>query len=118
MENGREGLTRAWDRLIVIPLAFLRRIDSLKYTSVVALIFIGYLVVLVVAHLAIGDTIPDRGEVKIFQWQGIVSALSSLPVIVFAYTCHQNVRIATLGVLRIRETDLELADVPDTQRDQ
>ncbi|KAJ9625757.1 hypothetical protein H2203_004519 [Taxawa tesnikishii (nom. ined.)] len=46
--------------LIVIPLSFLRRLDSLKYTSVVALISIGYLVVLVVYHFARGDTIPDR----------------------------------------------------------
>ncbi|EDU41619.1 vacuolar amino acid transporter 6 protein [Pyrenophora tritici-repentis] len=76
--------------LIVIPLSFLRRLDSLKYTSVIALFSIAYLVVLVVAHFIKGDTIADRGTVRVFQWAGPVNALAAFPVIVFAYTCHQN----------------------------
>ena len=77
--------------LIVIPFSFLRRLDSLKYTSVIALISIGYLVVLVVYHFAAGDTIDHyTSPLRIFHWAGPVEALSSLPVIVFAYTCHQN----------------------------
>jgi len=76
--------------LIVIPLSFLRRLDSLKYTSVIALMSIGYLVILVLAHFIKGDTISDRGEINVIRWAGPVPALSSLPVIVFAYTCHQN----------------------------
>jgi amino acid permease len=75
----------------VIPLSFLRRLDSLKYTSVVALVSIGYLVILVVYHFSKGDTKADRGPIRIIQWAGVVPALSSFPVIVFAYTCHQNV---------------------------
>lgn len=77
-------------RLIVIPLSFLRRLDSLKYTSVIALCSIAYLVVLVVAHYIKGDTLEERGEVRVFSWAGPVAALASFPVIVFAYTCHQN----------------------------
>ncbi|KAL1296723.1 hypothetical protein AAFC00_000194 [Neodothiora populina] len=76
--------------LVVIPLSFLRRLDSLKYTSVIALISIGYLVVLVVYHFAKGDTLAERGAVHLVQWKGIVPTLASFPVIVFAYTCHQN----------------------------
>lgn len=76
--------------LIVIPLSFLRRLDSLKYTSIVALFSIAYLVILVVAHFIKGDTLADRGTVRVFQWAGPVSALAAFPVIVFAYTCHQN----------------------------
>ena len=34
----------------------------------------------------------DRGEIRYFKWAGPVETLSSFPVIVFAYTCHQNVR--------------------------
>lgn len=79
-------------RLIVIPLSFLRKLDSLKYTSIIALVSIAYLVVLVVYHFGSGDTLPDRGEVNWFKWQGAVPTLASFPVIVFAYTCHQNVR--------------------------
>ncbi|KAL8952059.1 MAG: hypothetical protein Q9222_002011 [Ikaeria aurantiellina] len=76
--------------LIVIPLSFLRRLDSLKYTSVIALISIGYLVILVVAHFIKGDTTQDRGPVRVVRWESVVATLSSFPVIVFAYTCHQN----------------------------
>ncbi|KAF2818385.1 hypothetical protein CC86DRAFT_309420 [Ophiobolus disseminans] len=76
--------------LIVIPLSFLRRLDSLKYTSIIALFSIAYLVILVVAHYIKGDTIADRGTVRVFHWSGPISALAAFPVIVFAYTCHQN----------------------------
>ncbi|KAG0645148.1 Vacuolar amino acid transporter 5 [Hyphodiscus hymeniophilus] len=76
--------------LVVIPLSFLRRLDSLKYTSVVALISIGYLVILVVYHFAKGDTMADRGVIRVIEWGGLVPTLKSFPVIVFAYTCHQN----------------------------
>ena len=77
-------------RLIVIPLSFLRRLDSLKYTSIIALFSIAYLVILVVAHYIRGDTLAQRGPVRVFVWSGPVSALAAFPVIVFAYTCHQN----------------------------
>ncbi|KAL9002069.1 MAG: hypothetical protein Q9188_004983 [Gyalolechia gomerana] len=76
--------------LIVIPLSFLRRLDSLKYTSVIALISIGYLVILVVAHFIRGDTMADRSAIRVVRWESAVATLSSFPVIVFAYTCHQN----------------------------
>ncbi|KAF3768861.1 hypothetical protein M406DRAFT_44491 [Cryphonectria parasitica EP155] len=75
--------------LVIIPLSFLRRLDSLKYTSVIALISIGYLIILVVYHFA-SDSIENRGEVNIIHWNGPIAFLSSLPVVVFAYTCHQN----------------------------
>lgn len=85
-------MANAYNRLIVIPFSFLRRLDSLKYTSVIALISIGYLVILVVAHFIKGDTRSQRGEIRPFIWGGPSAFLSSLPVMVFAYTCHQNVR--------------------------
>ncbi|KAJ2894995.1 amino acid transporter [Zalerion maritima] len=75
--------------LVIIPLAFLRRLDSLKYTSVIALVSIGYLIILVVYHFA-ADTIQERGEVNVIEWQGPVAMLSTLPIVIFAYTCHQN----------------------------
>lgn len=74
----------------MIPFSFLRRLDSLKYTSFVALVSIGYLVILVIAHSAMGDTRDQRGAVRGVTWQSPVATLASLPVIVFAYTCHQN----------------------------
>ncbi|OOQ85665.1 Vacuolar amino acid transporter 6 [Penicillium brasilianum] len=76
--------------LIVIPLSYLRRLDSLKYTSIAALVSMAYLVVLVVYHFIKGDTMAERGPVRVVHWAGAVPTLSSLPVIVFAFTCHQN----------------------------
>lgn len=82
------------NRLIVIPLSFLRRLDSLKYTSIIALCSITYLVILVFAHWIMGDTPPDaKGPVRVFEPAGVIPALAAFPVMVFAYTCHQNVRI-------------------------
>ncbi|KAJ8128113.1 hypothetical protein O1611_g5523 [Lasiodiplodia mahajangana] len=75
--------------LAIIPLSFLRRLDSLKYTSIIALIAIGYLIVLVVYHFA-SDTLAPRDKIRVIQWAGPIEALASLPVVIFAYTCHQN----------------------------
>ena len=76
---------------MIIPLSFLRRLDSLKYTSVVALLALSYLVLTVVAHFLMGDTLDQRGDVHYFEWQGPMRFFSNLPVIIFAFTCHQNV---------------------------
>ncbi|BCS29463.1 putative amino acid transporter [Aspergillus puulaauensis] len=76
--------------LIIIPLSYLRRLDSLKYTSIAALVSMAYLVVLVVYHFIIGDTKDGRGPIRVIHWAGAVPTLSSFPVIVFAFTCHQN----------------------------
>ncbi|CAI7594225.1 hypothetical protein PCG10_003414 [Penicillium crustosum] len=76
--------------LIVIPISYLRRLDSLKYTSIAALMSMAYLVVLVVYKFVQGDTMEDRGPIRVGHWEGAVPTLSSLPVIVFAFTCHQN----------------------------
>ncbi|KAJ5947653.1 Vacuolar amino acid transporter 5 [Penicillium verhagenii] len=60
-------LTTLSNRLIVIPLSYLRRLDSLKYTSIAALVSMAYLVVLVVYHFIKGDTIADRGPIRMFS---------------------------------------------------
>ncbi|KAF4979981.1 hypothetical protein FZEAL_3935 [Fusarium zealandicum] len=75
--------------LLIIPLSFLRRLDSLKYTSIVALVSIGYLIVLVIYHFAV-DKHADPGSIRVIKWGGAIETLSTLPVVVFAYTCHQN----------------------------
>ncbi|KAF3066094.1 Vacuolar amino acid transporter 5 [Trichoderma lentiforme] len=75
--------------LLVIPLSFLKRLDSLKYTSIVALVSIGYLIILVIYHFSV-DPHADPSNIRVIQWAGAVETLSALPVVVFAYTCHQN----------------------------
>lgn len=80
----------------IIPLSFPKKLDSLKYISFVSLISIGYLVILVVYHCA-EDSYPNKGEISPIKWLGPIQALRSLPVVVFAYTCHQNVSAIELG---------------------
>lgn len=85
-------------RLIIIPLSYLRRLDSLKYTSIAALVSMAYLVILVVYHFILGDTKEGRGPIRVIRWAGAVPTLSSFPVIVFAFTCHQNVCLIFVGI--------------------
>ncbi|OBR08248.1 Transmembrane amino acid transporter [Colletotrichum higginsianum IMI 349063] len=75
--------------LVIIPLSFLKKLDSLKYTSIVALVSIGYLVILVIYHFAT-DRLKDMSEIRVIEPESAVAFLSTLPVVVFAYTCHQN----------------------------
>lgn len=84
--------------LLVIPLSFLRKLDSLKYTSIVALFSIGYLIVLVVYHFGT-EPLQDKSELRIIRPQGFIAVLSTLPVVVFAYTCHQNVRLYRMHIV-------------------
>lgn len=82
--------------MIIIPLSYLRRLDSLKYTSIAALVSMAYLVILVLYNFIKGDNVADRGPIRVINWAGAVPTLSSLPVIVFAFTCHQNVGSLTI----------------------
>lgn len=74
---------------IIVPLCFLKQLDSLKYASMVALSSVLYLVVLVVVHFC-KDDIVDKGPVRVLKPYSATSVLSSFPIFVFAYTCHQN----------------------------
>ena len=98
---------------IVAPLSYLKKLNSLKYTSFVALFSVGYLIRLVIekyiallihkqsggsggengAHLFSRLIIPVPAGSKNVDWIGPKSwslTLSSFPMFVFAYTCHQN----------------------------
>lgn len=75
---------------IVVPLSYLRKIDSLKYTSLVALVSVGYLVLLVVCYYLFTDIATSRAPISLIKPQSITNVLSCFPIIVFAFTCHQN----------------------------
>ncbi|EPY50510.1 vacuolar amino acid efflux transporter Avt8 [Schizosaccharomyces cryophilus OY26] len=74
--------------LILTPLTFLRRLDSLRHTSLISLISLSYLVIIVIYHFFRGDM--ERGEVRYFRPESLSGYLSVLPVFVFGFTCHQN----------------------------
>ncbi|MCO5590006.1 hypothetical protein L7F22_043975 [Adiantum nelumboides] len=75
----------------LVPLCFLRRLDSLRHTSYLSLLAVMYLVIIVLyyslpskkAHL------PEPGPIFIINIDGH-HFLSVFPVFVFAFTCAQN----------------------------
>lgn len=87
---------------MVAPLSFLKKLDSLKYTSVVALFSVVYLICLVVGHY-VSDSVAEReiDYIGPISWR---QTLSSFPIFVFAYTCHQNM-FAIINELQTDEKD-------------
>lgn len=76
--------------IICVPLSFLKNLDSLKYTSVLGLVAIGYLSVLVIFHALFGDVSSDlKGNITVGP-PTISGIFSTFSIIVFAFTGHQN----------------------------
>ncbi|KAI9505611.1 transmembrane amino acid transporter protein-domain-containing protein [Coemansia spiralis] len=74
----------------LIPLAFQRRLDALKYTSFIALLAVAYLFVVVAAFYFNPLRAPlPKGDIVYFRWSK--DFFTHLPVFVFAFTCHQNI---------------------------
>jgi len=75
--------------LILAPLGFLRRLDSLRHTSFIALFAIAYLVVVVVySYFNPLEGAPEPWEIRLIHFTP--AFLSTFPVQVFAFTCAQN----------------------------
>ncbi|EEB08122.1 vacuolar amino acid efflux transporter Avt8 [Schizosaccharomyces japonicus yFS275] len=74
--------------IVLIPFSFLRKLDSLRHTSLISLIALSYLVVMVMFHYFAADTV--RGEVSYFTPASASGFLSVIPVFVFGFTCHMN----------------------------
>lgn len=76
--------------ILCVPLSFLRNLDSLKYTSILGLVSIGYLALLVVGEYFFGHVSHKlRGEIVLVP-QSLQGVFSTFSIIVFAYTGHQN----------------------------
>lgn len=76
---------------VVAPLSFLRKLDSLRYASMVALSSVAYLSVLVIEHFVRNDIPKEiKGKVRYLTPYSSTSMLKAFPLFVFAYTCHQN----------------------------
>lgn len=79
--------------VVVTPLCFIKKLDSLRYTSSIAISAVGYLCLLVVFHFLVPSSEIDelKGHVSIWKPSDVDSSvLSSFPIFVFAYTCHHN----------------------------
>ncbi|KAJ3878327.1 transmembrane amino acid transporter protein-domain-containing protein [Lentinula edodes] len=86
-QNGRNWL--AIFMIILIPLAFLRRLNSLRHTSYIALFSVVYLVIIVIkCYFWPLKDMPPAGEIRLVHFTS--NFLSTFPVQVFAFTCAQN----------------------------
>ncbi|KAF7309191.1 Aa-trans domain-containing protein [Mycena kentingensis (nom. inval.)] len=75
--------------LVLVPLCFLRHLDSLRHTSYIALFSVAYLVLIVISvYYNPLEGMPDRGEVHLIYFTP--NFVSTFPVQVFAFTCSQN----------------------------
>lgn len=75
---------------IIVPLAFLKKLDSMKYTSFLALIAVVYLVIIMIVTAI--SPFTGATEREPFVWGKVtLSGFEKLPIYIFAFTCHQNV---------------------------
>ncbi|PWN33841.1 uncharacterized protein FA14DRAFT_165076 [Meira miltonrushii] len=75
----------------LVPLCFLRRLDSLRHTSYLSLLAVMYLVIIVLYYSLPSkkEHLPEPGPIYIINIDGH-HFLSVFPVFVFAFTCAQN----------------------------
>ncbi|KAI9168592.1 hypothetical protein H9P43_007965 [Blastocladiella emersonii ATCC 22665] len=73
----------------IVPLSFARRLDSLRHTSMVALAAVVYLVFIVVYFFVSPEYPITPGEIGFVKFSP--AFFKSLPIFVFAFTCHQNI---------------------------
>ncbi|KAJ3567461.1 hypothetical protein NP233_g6357 [Leucocoprinus birnbaumii] len=76
--------------IVLIPLCFLRKIDSLRHTSYVAMFSVVYLVVIVIkCYFKPMKGMEKPGDISLIHFTP--NFISTFPVQVFAFTCAQNI---------------------------
>ncbi|ODQ47512.1 hypothetical protein PICMEDRAFT_71575 [Pichia membranifaciens NRRL Y-2026] len=92
----------AYSTIMIVPLCLMKKIDSLKYASVVALAAIVYICVLIYGYFIVAictdyKNIPTEklGGISYFKPQGIKPVFKTLGVIVLAYTCPTQFSIVS-----------------------
>ncbi|KAI9510494.1 transmembrane amino acid transporter protein-domain-containing protein [Russula earlei] len=75
--------------VVLLPLSFLRRLDSLRHASYIALFSCAYLVlVVIVCYFRPIEGMTPPGEIHFVKFTP--SFISTFPIQVFAFTCAQN----------------------------
>ncbi|CAL9737656.1 vacuolar amino acid transporter 6 [Monosporozyma servazzii] len=77
---------------IISPLCFMKKLNSLRYASMVAISSVVYLCVLVIVHFIIpsNEITELKGNISYGFPKNEPSPLTTLPIFIFAYTCHHN----------------------------
>ncbi|KNE70117.1 hypothetical protein AMAG_15092 [Allomyces macrogynus ATCC 38327] len=93
VDNGNILVWRSFWILVsslpIVPLSFAHRLDSLRHTSMVALLAVVYLVGMVIYFFAQPDFNVTPGEIVAVRLS--LDFFKTLPIFVFAFTCHQNI---------------------------
>ncbi|ODV61023.1 uncharacterized protein ASCRUDRAFT_34495 [Ascoidea rubescens DSM 1968] len=77
--------------LVIVPLSFLKNLDSLKYSSVVGLVSIFYVFLFVIFNFVFNGIPNDmRGPVNLIKPLNIPSIISTFSILVFAFSGHPN----------------------------
>lgn len=78
--------------VLVGPLAFLRNLDSLKYTSLAGLGAVAYMVIIAIMnwYKQVDIELPPGMEPVPFAGLSM-AALQNFPIFIFAFTAHQNI---------------------------
>lgn len=92
--GGRRELWILGSSMVIVPLCLLRKLDSLKYSSIIGLFALAYLSLLLISTFAYeystGHYREIRGDVswlKVYDTRGLISTFS---IIIFAYTGSMN----------------------------
>ncbi|GAB5367420.1 hypothetical protein AAMO2058_001228500 [Amorphochlora amoebiformis] len=75
---------------IIAPLCTLRRLDGLRFTSTMSILFVTFTSIVLLTFSADKDLdVSDRGSTEhvVFNY----GTLTNLPVFIFGYTCQQNI---------------------------
>ncbi|CAG8574479.1 16031_t:CDS:2 [Acaulospora morrowiae] len=76
--------------IIIVPLAFLKRLDSLRHTSLIALLAVIYLLFIVIYYFFGPEyQAPPKDKIHLIKFSS--QFFTNLPIFVFAFTCHQNI---------------------------
>ncbi|KAI8885754.1 hypothetical protein K501DRAFT_179311 [Backusella circina FSU 941] len=70
------------------PISYLRKLDSLKYTSSIAILAVAYLTIIVLYYAIVPD-FPLPESIDYFRFDS--DFFTKLPIFIFAFTCHQNI---------------------------
>lgn len=86
--------------ILIVPLCFMKRLDSLKYTSIIALSAIVYIALLIYGNFFYAwytnwEYIPAEkvGDISLIKPEGVKPFLKTLGIIVLAYTCPNQFSI-------------------------
>lgn len=74
--------------IIIVPLSLLRHFDSLKYTSVIGLLALGYIGLLIIGSYSFGNY--PKPKVDWFSISDRSGVLTTFSIIVFAFTGSMN----------------------------